>query len=282
MQKLEREEYVEQAYFFRMFRDRLAENLSAQEILTQISEQLLSSTRLPFAVDFLATELKHSGLLANGFDKLAHYFGRFQAFVVQQAEDEKKGFTIQEALLILEREANYKAGTITPEGLFVYQFECIARNRLGYTRGLEAMAEDPFYTEDWRQFIGLMRKQAGTIDFSELIYLRSHWYVTEEKRKKPGYVPSMPPLFAEKEGRIAKASRGRDPLFLFAALQRQLGYPQVPKPQRRDDLGSLIQSFQVKIRELETRVKLLESEQRGTFDPSKFDLDSFRKIRDDD
>ena len=36
----------------------------------------------------------------------------------------------------------------------------------------------------------------------------------------------MPPLFAEKEGKIAKANRGRDPL-LFAALQRQLGYPEV-------------------------------------------------------
>ena len=44
---LSREEYIEQAYFFRTLRERLGENLPAQEILTQIHEELLSTTRLP-------------------------------------------------------------------------------------------------------------------------------------------------------------------------------------------------------------------------------------------
>ena len=44
---------------------------------------------------------------------------------------------------------------------------------------------------------------------------------------KPEWEPPHEPLFGEKEGKIAKASRGRDPLYLFAALQRQLGYPEV-------------------------------------------------------
>ena len=48
----------------------------------------------------------------------------------------------------------------------------------------------------------------------------------------------MPPLFGEKEGKIAKASRGRDPLFLFAALQRQLGYPEVPRYRQVQDDAS--------------------------------------------
>src|SRR5262252_915450 len=56
---LDREEYVEQAYFFRAFRDRLADNLPAQDILTRVHEELLSSTRLPYAVQFLSAELKH-------------------------------------------------------------------------------------------------------------------------------------------------------------------------------------------------------------------------------
>ena len=52
---------------------------------------------------------------------------------------------------------------------------------------------------------------------------------------QPGYTPPLPPLFGEKEGKIARASRGRDPLYLFAALQRQLGYPEVPRARPRDD-----------------------------------------------
>ena len=59
--------------------------------------------------------------------------------------------------------------------------------------------------------------------------------MTEQRRQNPDYEPPVPPLFGEKEGKIAKASRGRDPLYLFAALQRQLGYPEVPRLQARDD-----------------------------------------------
>ncbi|MFO1534022.1 MAG: hypothetical protein ABR562_10250, partial [Thermoplasmatota archaeon] len=69
---------------------------------------MLTTTRLPFAVQFLATELKHSGLLASGFAKLPHYFTEFQAFVIRQAEEEKRKFPMATALLALEREALYK------------------------------------------------------------------------------------------------------------------------------------------------------------------------------
>ena len=50
MPVLEREEYVEQAYFFNSFRERLVDGLPAQEILSRISEELLSTTKLPLAV----------------------------------------------------------------------------------------------------------------------------------------------------------------------------------------------------------------------------------------
>ena len=46
---LDREEYVEQAYLFRNVRERLAENQAAQDVFTRIHEELLSSTRLPYA-----------------------------------------------------------------------------------------------------------------------------------------------------------------------------------------------------------------------------------------
>src|SRR5437588_8183335 len=102
---LDREEYIEQAYFFRVFRERLATNLAAQEVLERIHEEILSTTRLPYAIQFLATELKHSGLLSSGFARLPHYFTAFQAFVVRQTEDENRRVSIETAMLVLEREA---------------------------------------------------------------------------------------------------------------------------------------------------------------------------------
>lgn len=267
---LDREEYVEQAYFFRTFRERLADNHAAQDILTRLHEEVLSSTRLPYAVQFLASELKHSGLLANGFEKLPHYFTPFQTFVVKQAEATTSRFAMPTALLVLEREADYRAGTPTKPGLFVYQFESIARNRLGYVEGFGAVADDPFYDEDWRIFIAVLARQIGDIDFSDLVYLRSDLYVLERRRADPDFVPSMPPLFGEKEGKIAKASRKRDPLYLFAALQRQLGYPEVPRPKQRDDATTKLEQLEAKVRLLEMRLKLAESELRGSVDLSQF------------
>ena len=75
--------------------------------------------------------------------------------------------------------------------------------------------------------------------------------MTEQRRRNPTYEPPVPPLFGEKEGKIAKASRGRDPLYLFAALQRQLGYPEVPRYNQRDDGKTKMEKFEAKLRELE-------------------------------
>src|ERR1700730_3483147 len=126
---LEREEYIEQAYFFRVLRERVAMNLAAQDILEHIHEEILSTTRLPYAIQFLATELKHSGLLSSGFARLPHYFTSFQAFVMSRTEEEALHFSIETGLLILEREASYRSAEPTPEGLFVYQFEVLSRNK---------------------------------------------------------------------------------------------------------------------------------------------------------
>src|SRR5262249_9400313 len=142
--------------------------------------------------------------------------------------------------------------------------------RLGYDEGLACMAGDPFYDAAWREYLDLVRCQVGLVDFADLLYLRSELYVTEQKRADPHYVPPRAPLFGEKEGKIARANRGRDPLFLFAALQRQLGYPEVPRPRPRDDLTAKMEVLQVKYRELESRLKLLESEVRGQVDLSQF------------
>jgi hypothetical protein len=267
---LDREEYVEQAYFFRTFRDRLVDNLPAQDILTRVHEELLSSTRLPYAVQFLSAELKHTGLLAAGFTRLPHYFTAFQAFVIRQAEEEHSRFPMLTALLVLEREATYRAEKPTKTGLFVYHFETIARNRLGYIDGFTAMTSDPLYDDAWRKFIGDLPRQVGDVDFADLVYLRSDLYVQEQRRIEPAYEPVVPALFGEKEGKIARASRGRDPLYLFAALQRQLGYPEVPRFRQRDDSTTKMEKIETKLRELEMRIKLAEGELRGSIDLSQF------------
>jgi hypothetical protein len=267
---MDREEYIEQAYFFRMLRERTMENVPIQDILTHIHEEILSTTRLPMAIQFLATEIKHTGLLSSGFARLAHYFTAFQTFTIQQTEDERKRFSIEIGLLILEREALYRAGTPTQAGLFVYQFEALSRNRLGYDEGLLCLQSDPFYDSDWKMFVGMVHRQVGVVDFADLIYLRSHFYVQDQRRQGAGYEPPVVPLFGEKEGKIAKANRGRDPLYLFAALQRQLGYPEVPRPRTRDDVTTKVEALKVKVRELETRLKLVEGELRGQVDLSEF------------
>lgn len=269
MNTLDREELIEQAYFFRVLRERLAEGMATQAVLEGVHQEILSTTRLPMAVQFLATEMKHSGLLSSGFARLNHYFTPYQTLIIESTEDDAKRFSIDTALLALEREAQYRSGTTTPAGLFIYQFEVLCRNRLGYERGLKAMAGDPAYDADWKAFTEFVHGQLGLTDFADLVYVRSEYYLSEQRRRDPGYEPPLPPLFGEKEGKIARANIERDPLYLFAALQRQLGYPEVPRPRARDDVAVKIEVLQAKMRDMEMRLKLLEAELRGTLDLNK-------------
>jgi hypothetical protein len=259
MPVLEREEYIEQAYFFHAFRERLMDGLPAQDILARIGEELLSTTRLPLAVSFLCTEIKVSGLMAPAMERIGHYFTPFQTHVVNQAEHDTSRFAMEQALLILEREAKFKAENPPLPALFVFQFEALSRNRLGYTKGLAVMAEDPFYNEEWRDYILTLRSRLGDVDFADLIFVRSEYFIKERTRLNPDFVAKFPALFGEKEGKIARANRGRDPMYLFSALQRQLGYPEVPRPRRPDELEARVLLLEQKIAQLENRLKAAES-----------------------
>jgi hypothetical protein len=263
MPVLDREEYIEQAYFFQAFRERLADGQPAQEILARVSEELLSTTKLPLAVSYLSTEIKVLGIMGPAMARLGHYFTAFQTHVIMQAEHDFSRFAMDQALLILEREAL--------PGLFVFQFEALSRNRLGYTRGLAAVAADPFYTEDWRDYIHTLQTRLGDVDFADLIYVRSAFFVAERRRTLPDFQPKFPVLFGEKEGKIARANRGRDPLYLFSALQRQLGYPEVPRPRRPDEAEARIVLLEQRVVQLENRLKALEGEvASGDIDLSQF------------
>jgi hypothetical protein len=269
---LEHEEYVEQAYLYRSLSERLPQNLPMQECLRQVKEELLASAKLPMAVDYLRTELEHTGLISPAMGRLKHYFAPFQTFIMQEAENERGRFDLRVALEILRSEAEFRAAGASPQGLLVFQFEILCRNRLRYDQGFTAMADDPMYDADWREWILILRRQVGIIDFADLVYVRSEYYQQRrEARAGEPLPPEKPVLFGEKEGKIAWANRQKDPLFLFAALQRHLGYPMVPRPKPFDDSPQVIPAMQRRIERLEQRLKLLEEEQRdGTFDITKF------------
>ncbi len=203
---LPREEYVEQAYFFRTLRERMEQSVSAQEVLGAIRQEILSTTQLPYALDFMASELRLTGGFATAMAKLPHYFTPFQSFVVAEAERAEGHFDFRIACEILQREAEFRAGGASPQGIFLYQFETLCRNRLGYDRGLSAMAGDEIYDADWREWIATVRRQVGLIDLGDMIYVRSEFY-----RQSRGTAEKAI-LFGEKEGRIALANRRKDPL----------------------------------------------------------------------
>ena len=160
MPVLDREEYIEQAYFWRTFYERLREGVPGQEIIAQVHEEILSTTKLPMALDVMLGELRHRGKLSDGLAILPHYFSPFQRLVLTKAEDESVRFDTLVGLKILEAEADYRSReSATLAGLFLFQFECVARNRLGYHDGMKAIAEDAIFNEDWRQWIRFVRQQ---------------------------------------------------------------------------------------------------------------------------
>jgi hypothetical protein len=269
---LDREEYIEQAYFFRIYRERIEANVPAQEVLTGVREEILGTTKLPMAIDFLAGELHLKGKVAEGMSRLPHYFTPFQCFVLSRAEADESKFDMRLALLILEREAEFKSNSPHVAGLFMYQFECISRNRLGYEAGMTAVAADPMFDEGWRDWILKIRRQLGTVDFADLIYKRSQHRVemTRKSTKNANYQPSYAVLFGVQEGRIAKANYGKDPLYMFAALQRQLNYPTVPRPRPSRSTPLFDPPVEMRFQRLEARIALLEQESKGALDISKF------------
>lgn len=273
MQQLDQEEYIEQAYFWETFLGRIQEGVPAQEVILQIQDEILATTKLPMALHFLVGEIRHKGRISDGMSQMSHYFTPFQAFIMSRAEDEKTRFDLLIALAILRSEAEFRASDkLTPQGLFIFQFECIARNRLGYDFGMQAVANDPMFDEVWRDWILWLRNQLGSSEFSEFLYLRSDFAVEEKRRAlgDPDWQPPKPMLFGVREGRIAKANRGKDPLYMFAALERQLGYPEIPRPVPKDEDKVFHPLVEQRFDLIEKRLSVMEQELKGGIDLEQF------------
>ncbi|MGI9473037.1 MAG: hypothetical protein ACR2NZ_15965 [Rubripirellula sp.] len=271
---LDQSEYVEQAYLFQLLRERGEIELPMQEQLEQIQYELLTTTNLPIAVEYLLTELKHSGQMAPAMRKLSHYFTPFQTFLIQQAEQESGRFTMDTALQVLEGEAKYRVTDFTAAGLFFFEFEVLCRNRLNYDKGLTAISNDPTFETVWAKWILMLRAQVGLVDLADLLFLASDEYRIRLEEAGEPTDGKGPFLFGRKEGRIALGNRKREPLFLFGALQRHLGYPTVPRPKPADENRDVIPQLMRRVERLETRIKLMEEERRAGIDITKFYKDS--------
>ena len=148
-----------------------------------------------------------------------------------------------------------------------------------------AIANDTAYDEHWKKWILSLRSQLGTYELSELIFRASEHYQalkrssgkaapTESGRSSASAASNSTPdsrraFFAVQDGRIARANIGRDPLYFFAALQRQLNYPEVPLSKKVYD-ESLPPILEARLVKIEQRLKIVELEQKGGIDLTKF------------
>jgi len=267
---LERSEYIEQAYLYELLEARIIQQVPIQELLEQVRLEIAANTRLPLAIDFLLTELKHSGTMAPAMRRLGHYFTPFQTYLIEEAEADRGKFDMRVALKILRCEVTYRAEGGTCEGLFFFQFEAICRNRLRYDPGLTAIEADPSYPPTWKAFIHKLNRELGLVDLADLIFLHSQHYRELLLARGESLERRGPFLLGSQEGRIAVACRRRDPLYLFGALQRHLGYPAVPRVQPPDRTLEALPQILRKLEQLEQRLKLMEQENKSGIDITRY------------
>ena len=116
----------------------------------------------------------------------------------------------------------------------------------------------------------MLRAQIGLVDLADLLFLASEEYRERLLDAGEPIDGKGPFLFGRREGRIALGNRRKEPLFLFAAMQRHLDYPAVPRPKPIDETPDLIPQLMRRMERLESRIKLMEEERRATLDITKF------------
>ena len=268
---LDREEYIEQAYFFRASASGSPTTCRPRTSSPRLHEELLTTTRLPYAVQFLAAEIKHTGPARQRVREAAALLHPFQAFVIRQAEEEKQRFPMADGAAGAGTRGRVPGRAADQPGLFVYQFETIARNRLGYIDGLAAMAADPLYDADWRATSTSSAGRSATSTSRDLVYLRSELYVTEQRRANPAYEPSRAAALRREGGEDRQGQPRPRPAVPVRRAAAATRLPRGAAVTQRDDGKTRSWSkIETKLRELETRLKLAEGELRGNIDLSQF------------
>lgn len=105
-----------------------------------------------------------------------------------------------------------------------------------------------------------------------MVYFRSEQFVADRRRANndPEFNVPYPTLFGLREGRIAKAHRKKDPLYMFAALQRQLGYPAVPRMKPKSDQTVIHPVLEQRLQRIEQSLKIVQAELKGGIDLTQF------------
>ena len=219
--------------------------------------------------------------------RLPHYFTPFQAFVIQESENERLRFDLRVGLEILRREAEYRAERADAAG----NFSLSVRVALPQPAGLRPRPGSSRRRSGVRRNVARLDPQAAAADRNgrpgrpdlraqRILLAASREEVragnsaaSPTKIESPEPTPARPRarkaavvLFGEREGRIALANRKKDPLYLFSSLHRQLGYPEVPRLKPADQEQALLPQLARRLEQLETRLKIMEEEQRGGLD----------------
>ncbi|MEM1068510.1 MAG: hypothetical protein AAGI63_06425, partial [Planctomycetota bacterium] len=105
---------------------------------------------------------------------------------------------------------------------------------------------------------------------ADLLFLASEEYKIRLHDAGQSLEGKGPFLYGRKEGRIALGNRRKEPLFLFGAMQRHLGYPTVPRPKPQDENKDVIPQLMRRMERLELRIKIMEDERRAGIDITKF------------
>ena len=113
---------------------------------------------------------------ARRWDCLPHYFTPFQAFVIQESENERLRFDLRVGLEILRREAEYRAGEPTRAG----HFSLSVRSAVPQSAGLRPRAGGGCRRSGVRRNVARLDSQAAAADrhgrIADLIYVHSEYY----------------------------------------------------------------------------------------------------------
>ena len=261
---LDREEYVEQAYFFQTLRERMQQDMSTQDLLVAIRQEILATTMLPFALDFMAGELRLTGGFATAMARLPHYFTPFQTYVVGEAEKAEGRFDFRIALEILQREVEYRAAGRRRKASSSISSRPSAATAWATTAAWRPSPPIAIFDENWREWILTVRRQVGLIDFGRHD-LRPQRALSQDAGEGREADPVRRKGGANRAGQSPQGSA----LSVFGAAAA-LGLSERAAAAARGHAAISSARLQQRVDRLETRVEAFEEELRGGINLSRF------------
>ena len=126
------------------------------------------------------------------------------------------------------------------------------------------------YDANWQDYVLLVRRQLGAVEFCDLVYLRSEYYVVDQRRQNADYEPPVAAAL-RREGRQDRQGQPRPGSAVSvrrpAAPARLSGGAALQAARRH---GAKLAALVQKVKDLETRIKLVEGEVKGHVDLSQF------------